>query len=447
MELLQYGWEIIVNIIESLLYFYLLFKNRSCCPKSKQLVFIGFLLRIVFVSFINFNSILSSFSLIFTLCYDILFVCTCFHGNFPKKLIAGCSYILVAIVADKITYEIASFFTSYNLSDLSVPGPVRFQMTLVYLLICSVLIFSLSRRKENKDLLLSSWIQFIMLAFILFAIIISDQLLGMTIDISNHTIPKNALLLLSFSGLFILLLIFSFVLLVERLGYLSKRDLEFMQIQEQEKAERQHYQLTEQYIQTLRYWKHDYQNHLSVIKELSNTKNYKKLTDYIEQLSKETKETMCLVSTGNSILDAIVSAKRLLAEKHNINFSYQIYLPAENIPLSDIQFASLLSNLLDNSIEACSRLESSTFPYISLEIKPHQQMFYLKIINSSDGKYFYDKKGNLKTCKSSTEHGLGLKRIMQIVTTAGGFIHFEPLNTTFTATILLPLKSANEREE
>jgi len=283
-----------------------------------------------------------------------------------------------------------------------------------------------------------------MLGFILFAIVISDQLLGMTIDISNHTIPNNALLLLSLSGLFILLLLLSFILLIERLGYLSKRNLEFMQIQEQEKAEQQHYQLTEQYIQTLRYWKHDYRNHLSVIGELNHTGNYEKLTDYITQLTKETKKDMCLVSTGNSILDAIVSAKLLLAKKYNIIFTYQIFLPEGNLPLSDVKFASLLSNLLDNSIESCTRLETTASSYITLEIKPHQQMFYLKIKNSSDGKYIYDKKGNFKTCKSSTEHGLGLKRTMQIVTQAGGFIHFEPMNTTFTATILLPLKCTNK---
>lgn len=443
MKLLQYGWEIGVNIIEALLYLYLLLKTPLCYPKSKQSVFIGLILRIFLVSIINFTPLLAPFSLIIILIYDIIFVCTCFHGNFSKKLITGCSYILVAIVADKITFEVASLFTSYNLSELSVPGPVRFQMTLVYLLICSVFIFCLSRHMENKDLFLSPWIQFIMLGFILFAIIISDQLLGMTIDISNHTVPDNALLLLSLSGLFILLLLFSFILLIERLGYLSKRNLEFMQIQEQEKAERQHYQLTEQYIQTLRYWKHDYKIHLSVIRELNYTGNYEKLTDYITQLTKETKKDMCLVSTGNSILDAILSAKLLLAEKYNILFSYQIHLPEIDLPLSDIQFASLLSNLLDNSIESCTRLKTTASSYITLEIKPHQQMFYLKIENSSDGKYIFDKKGNLKTCKSSTEHGVGLKRMMQIVTKAGGFIRFEPKNTTFTTTILLPLKCTN----
>ena len=108
-----------------------------------------------------------------------------------------------------------------------------------------------------------------------------------------------------------------------------------MQIQEQEKAERQHYQLTEQYIQTLRYWKHDYQNHLAVIMELNNTENYEKLKEYIKQLAKEPAESLPLVSSGNSILDAVISDKLLLAKKQNISFEHQIYLPEHKVSLSD----------------------------------------------------------------------------------------------------------------
>lgn len=446
MELLQYGWEIIVNIIEALLFFYLLFQNNSCSPKSKRILPVAFLLRVTFISIINLKHFSAPVSVIFLLLYDILFVCTCFYGNFSRKLILGSSYTLIAIAADRCTYIIASVITSYNLSELTILGPIRFQLTLTYLLICSVFIFCLSRYNGKNDLFLSPLIQFLMFAFILFAIIISEQLLGITIDISNHTIPKHAILLLSISNLFILLSIFSFIFLIERLGYLAKCNLEFMQMQEQEKAEQQNHQLTEEYIKTLRYWKHDYQNHLSVIHKLNQKKDYVKLNDYVNQLTKEANEVIPLVSTGNSILDAIISAKLLLARKYNISFTYQIYLPQKELPLSDIQFASLLSNLLDNSIEACTHLNNNTLAFISLEIKPHHQMFYLKIENSSNGTYLYDKNGNLKSSKTSIEHGLGLKRICHLVTKGDGFIQFEPLDTTFTTTILLPLNSTYHSE-
>lgn len=449
MKLLPYNWEVFVNIIETVLFFYLLLKSNSCTPKSKLHIVIGFLFRVILISIANFTLSSSTFALIIFLLYDLLLVFFCFHGNYSKKLIMGSTYVLVALAADKITFSIASIFTSYNLSELSVPGIVRFQMTLVYLLICIILIYCLSRKRKNNNLLLSPAIQFLMLIFILSAIIISDQLLGMTIDISNQTIPQNALRLLAFSGFFILFLIFSFVFLVEQLGYLSKKNLELMQIHEQEKSERQHYELTKQYIQTLRYWKHDYQNHLAVISKLNNAKNYEQLNLYINQLTTETAKNLPLVSSGNSIVDAVVSAKLHHASEQNITFSYQIYLLEMELPLSDIQFASILSNLLDNAIEACKRIKNPATTYITLEIKPYQQMFYLKIKNSSDGNYQYDPNGNFKTLKSSPEHGLGLKRTMQTITNAGGFLHFEALDTSFTATALLPLSpnSSSERNK
>lgn len=446
MEILETLWEILVNVIEALLFFYLLLHNLSFSPKQKHFLPVAFLLRITLISFVNFNIHLSSFSLIILLLYDLIFVYICFQGNWSNKLLLGCSYVLIAIVADKITFGIAYFFTSYSLSKLSIPGAVRFQMTLLYLLICCVFIFILSHRKTKKELFLSFRIQFLMLSFIVLGIIISDQLLGVTIDMSSHIVSKNAVLILNISGFFILFIIFSFIIFIERLGYLSKSNLELMKINEQENAERKHYHLIEDYIQTLRYWKHDYQKHLEVMKELSANKNYEKLNSYISQLTEEFTGNIQFVSTGNSILDAIVSSKLITAQKNKIFFTYKIYLSNGLLPLSDIKFASLLSNLLDNSLEACKRIKNTTDAFISLEIKPYHQMLYLKINNSSSGTYSYDSHGNFISSKSSSEHGLGLKRITHLVTEANGFIQYEALDTTFSTIILLPLKNTNGKD-
>lgn len=418
-------------------------KNGTIRPKSNWHILVGFLLRIIIVCIFNFTGVFYTYSLLLVLLYDVLVAYLCFYGNFPPKLLLGSAYILIGIVADKITFSIAAHFTPYDLSQLLELGYVRFQMTTVYLLICATFVWCLSKFRKRDELFLPVVIQFILIGFIVCVIITSDQLIGLTIELSNHSIPENAITLLTVCSFFILFLILGFVILIERLGYVSKRNLEFMQIQEQEKAERQHYQLTEQYIQTLRYWKHDYQNHLAVIMELNNTENYEKLKEYIKQLAKEPAESLPLVSSGNSILDAVISDKLLLAKKQNISFEHQIYLPEHKVSLSDTEFASILGNLLDNALEACRRLENNTDAYIKFEIKPHQQMFYLKIENSSNGKYNYDSKGNLKTSKSSKNHGLGLKRTTQLITKAGGFINIEPSETAFTASVLLPLSFAN----
>ena len=60
--------------------------------------------------------------------------------------------------------------------------------------------------------------------------------------------------------------------------------------------------------------------------------------------------------------------------------------------------------------------------------------------NSSTGDYIKDKKGKLKTSKKTDiiNHGIGLKRIEEIVEQANGFVTLNPSNDKFEVMIQLP---------
>ena len=107
-----------------------------------------------------------------------------------------------------------------------------------------------------------------------------------------------------------------------------------------------------------------------------------------------------------------------------------------------MDLCSILSNLLDNAIEACCKLEYSR--YINLEMLIFKNQFNIKIINSSNGDYKMEN-GKFKTTKRGDLHGIGIGHIKSIVENYGGIYDIKPESEVFTTHISIPLaqKSVN----
>ena len=61
------------------------------------------------------------------------------------------------------------------------------------------------------------------------------------------------------------------------------------------------------------------------------------------------------VVSGNAVIDAIINAKYYLIQDSEIRFHYEGQLPA-HIDFDSAGLSSIVSNLLDNAINACNKL-------------------------------------------------------------------------------------------
>lgn len=144
---------------------------------------------------------------------------------------------------------------------------------------------------------------------------------------------------------------------------------------------------------SLRVFKHDIMNHMSILYKLvENGKNSDALK-YIYQINNSIERTSYTISTGIIPIDCIMTAKLSKALDNNISIKHQIHFPA-NYNISDMDLCSLISNLLDNAIEANCKLDM-TKRRLQIEIKPYNNMLLLFISNSSNGIYLYGGNGNL----------------------------------------------------
>ena len=125
------------------------------------------------------------------------------------------------------------------------------------------------------------------------------------------------------------------------------------------------------------------------------------------------------------IINIIVSQKRDMAEKNGIIFKEDI----ENfiVDISEPDIVSLISNLLDNAIEACTKVKNEKNSCIIIRI--HEK--YISVINDMPCSEIYNKNDFKTTKKDKNLHGYGMKIINEIITRYNGDINILHRNWIF----------------
>lgn len=143
------------------------------------------------------------------------------------------------------------------------------------------------------------------------------------------------------------------------------------------------------------------------------------------------------IKTGNAIVDAIVSTKAAVCESKNIIFSYHIE-SLKDIHIDVADLSSLLSNLLDNAVEASQKTPNG---FVKLEIFKYKAYYSICLINSFLGEQSIIHKGtHLISTKSCSEmHGYGTLIIEEIANKYNGSSTWSVEDGDFKSNILLKI--------
>ena len=122
----------------------------------------------------------------------------------------------------------------------------------------------------------------------------------------------------------------------------------------------------------MRGWRHDYHNHMQVMKAQLTMGNLEGIGAYLDKREREMDRVDTLVKSGNLMADAILNSKLTLARRQKISVNCKAELP-ERISVADVDLCVILGNLLDNAIEACGRMEEGArFLRVYMRVKPSQ---------------------------------------------------------------------------
>ena len=146
------------------------------------------------------------------------------------------------------------------------------------------------------------------------------------------------------------------------------------------------------------------------------------------------------IKTGNEALDLILSEKSLICQKKSINLTCL----ADCSKLSFIYKAdlySLFGNIIDNAIEAVSKIKDVDKRHISLIVKNINSFISISVDNYYDGDIVLGENGlPLTTKKDKDYHGFGMKSIQLVVNKYDGDLNVNVANNVFSLSIMFPVK-------
>ncbi len=196
-----------------------------------------------------------------------------------------------------------------------------------------------------------------------------------------------------------------------------------------------HYREVENMYRQIRGWRHDYRNHIQVMKAYAAEDNLEAIRRYLDALDQDLTTVDTTIKTGNPMTDAILNSKISLAKSRGIQVIADAHIPVK-LKLSEIDLCCIIGNLFDNAIEASVKLpEDQRLIRVYMDMKNTQ--LYISLTNFTAGKKM-QKDGKLFRSTKGDGHGFGLVRIDAIVERLEGYMSRNSEDGAFTTEILLP---------
>lgn len=210
-----------------------------------------------------------------------------------------------------------------------------------------------------------------------------------------------------------------------------KTDMELRMLSYQ----KSYYEEIEKNQQTVRKLRHDMKNHLNIIGMLIADEKTPEAKNYLTELNQEfavTAKTYC----SNEVVNAVLNNKEQSAAEAQIRCEFQIDL-AEDPQMEDIDLCALLSNTLDNAIEACRKIPEASERFLSVKARCQKGFFSYKVVNSKANEVTEENGCFVTSKKDAGLHGIGLKNVKQIAAKYEGYVEVSYDEHSFTVVVMI----------
>ena len=186
--------------------------------------------------------------------------------------------------------------------------------------------------------------------------------------------------------------------------------------------------------QILRQQRHDLRHQLISLQEMAKN-NPKELESYLNSLMNQipaSTKNYC----ENSIVNAILSHYATICKKQNIQFESKLDVPTLDNQTTDTILCAIFSNLLENAVEACMRMEEGE-RFITIQSKMHYDMLSITMDNSFSGNI--NKKDNKFLSSKRNDFGIGIASIDSMAKKLNGDTNFTTKDHVFLSNVYVKL--------
>ena len=110
-----------------------------------------------------------------------------------------------------------------------------------------------------------------------------------------------------------------------------------------------HYAEVENMYKQIRGWRHDYRNHIQVMKAYAASGDMPAIQKYLDKLETDLATVDTVIKTGNPMADAILNSKISLAKSKNVPVKADVFIPLA-LKTSELDLCAIIGNLFDNAI-------------------------------------------------------------------------------------------------
>lgn len=162
-----------------------------------------------------------------------------------------------------------------------------------------------------------------------------------------------------------------------------------------------------------RSFRHDFKNHLICLRSLLADGDTDKALAYMSDIESISYTEKHRYETGNVIADALLNDKAERAEQYNVKINYSGLIPTMGI--TDVDICTLMSNAIDNAIEACAKDRSDNMKEVTVNADFKRGCFFFTVKNPIFETVRIQKDNKIRTTKEDKAiHGYGLSNIIKV---------------------------------
>ena len=189
-------------------------------------------------------------------------------------------------------------------------------------------------------------------------------------------------------------------------------------------------------IEEARQARHDIRHHFLQLSSLAEKGDLEKIKEYLSNANSKIPDYN-LHFCENQAADSVISHYAALAKRENIPFQAKADLPA-HISIDQIDMCLVLSNLLENALEASLKAKSSNRRIHAEVYLHHKHLLLIQVENTFEGKI--QEKNHIFQSSKRPGNGVGIQSVRHIAEKNGGDSSFTYENGVFTAKIMLRIQ-------
>lgn len=213
------------------------------------------------------------------------------------------------------------------------------------------------------------------------------------------------------------------------------RQQEVALLKQQMDHQKANYISLESSYRTQRKASHEFERHIQTLSELLAQEEYHTATDYICQLKANRAHKAFSIKTNHPVVDVILNQKYQMAKEKQITMHMQVN-DLSSVSIQTDLLVVLLSNLLDNAIEECQRIDSHKEVFCSLLCN---ESFYVSVRNTSHPVEILNNE-IIKRRENDYEHGYGVPAIKYVLESLDAEYAFAYENGWFQFVADIPVK-------